>query len=155
MRPTPLLSYSCVAVLTAGIAAPALAADCSGYDILVNQSAETLDVGNGHTMTVIRAWSVLITDDPRSVYNLTTGECQGTILATPDGKVQSSGYCARRDKDKDTQSIQWTQAAGAEKGDWRSTGGTGKFAGRTDAGWFQGVNADGKMAISRWGGKCK
>lgn len=155
METKKLLSCSSAALLIAGTAGQTLAAECSGYDILVSQAADTLDVGNGHTMTVIRAWSILITDDPKSVYNMTTGECQGTILATPDGKAQASGYCARRDKDKDTQSIQWTQAPGAEKGEWRSTGGTGKFAGRTDSGWFQGVNADGKMSISRWGGKCR
>jgi len=152
---TRQLLYCTFAAALACAAGPALAAECSGYDILVNQTADTLDVGNGHTMTVIRSWSILITDDQKSPYNLTTGECQGTLLATPDGKTQGSGYCARRDKDKDTQSIQWTQAAGADKGEWHSTGGTGKFAGRTDSGWFQGVTADGKMAISRWGGKCR
>jgi hypothetical protein len=105
-----MLSCWSAALLIAGTAGQTHAAECSGYDILVGQAADTVDVGNGHTMTVIRAWSVLITDDPKSVYNLTTGECQGTILATPDGKAQAAGYCARRDKEKDTQSIQWTQA---------------------------------------------
>jgi hypothetical protein len=136
-------------------AAPAIGAECAGYDVLVTQSAETLDVGNGHTTTVIRWWSILTTDDPKSPYNLATGECQGAILTTPDGKAQASGYCARRNKDKDTQSIQWTIAPGADKGEWRATGGTGAFAGRDDKGWFQNVNSDGKMSVSRWAGKCK
>jgi hypothetical protein len=155
MKSRILMSWSITGLLAAGAAVPAIGADCSGYDVLVTQSADTIDVGGGHTATVIRWWSVLTTDDPKSPYNLATGECQGSLLTTPDGKTQATGYCARRDKDKDTQSIQWTIAPGAEKGEWRATGGTGKFAGRSDAGWFQGVNADGKMSISRWGGKCR
>ena len=53
----------------------------------------------------------------------------------PDGKTQSMGHCARRDKDGDTQSISWQQEPGADKGVWKSTGGTGKYAaGRTQVG---------------------
>ena len=131
----------------------AFADNCTGYDALVTQTAETLDVGNGHTLTVFRSESLIISDN--SIYHLTTGECSGTALATPDGKVRSSGHCARRDKDGDTQSIEWSQGPGAEKGMWKSTGGTGKFAGKTDSGWFQNVRSDGKMAVTKWGGNCK
>jgi hypothetical protein len=133
---------------------PALAADnCTGYDALVAISSETLEVGKGHTLTVIRNESILISDD--SIYHLTTGECAGTVLATPDGKTRSSGHCARRDKDGDTQSIEWSQAPGAEKGTWKSTGGTGKFAGKDHSGWFQIVRTDGQMLVTKWGGTCK
>jgi hypothetical protein len=126
---------------------------CTGYDVLVTSSAETLEVGKGHTLTVFRSESILISEN--SIYHLATGECSGTALATPDGKVRVSGHCARRDKDGDTQSIEFSQAAGADKGAWKSTGGTGKFAGRADSGWFQDVRTDGKMAVSTWGGTCK
>ena len=74
---------------------------------------------------------------------------------TPDGKVRAMGYCARRDKDGDTQSIDWHIAPDAEKGSSLSTGGTGKFAGRTDSGWFQDVRSDGTMSVAKWGGTCK
>ena len=69
--------------------------------------------------------------------------------------TQSMGYCARRDKDGDTQSISWHSAPGADKGVWKSTGGSGKFAGKQDSGWFQGTVSDGKMSVSKWGGTCK
>jgi hypothetical protein len=136
------------------ISGPANSADnCTGYDNLVAIYAETLDVGNGHTLTAFRQASLLTSDD--SIYHLATGECSGAALTTPDGKVHVSGYCVRRDKDGDTQSIEFSQAAGAEKGVWKSTGGTGKFAGKSHSGWFQDVRTDGKMAISKWGGNCK
>lgn len=134
-------------------AGPLLAKDsCTGYDVLVTTSAQTLEVSKEHSLTVFRSDSILVSQD--SIYHLTTGECSGTALATPDGKVRVSGFCARRDKDGDTQSIEFSQAPGADKGMWRSTGGTGKFAGKRDSGWFQNVRTDGKMQVSQWGGTC-
>jgi hypothetical protein len=131
----------------------AFADTCTGYDMLVTTSADTRDLGNGMTLTTFQSESILISED--SVYHLATGQCSGTALATPDGKVRSNGHCARHDKDGHTQSIEWSQAAGADKGMWKSTGGTGKYAGKTDSGWFQNVRSDGKMAVTKWGGNCK
>jgi hypothetical protein len=137
------------------IGTPARAADnCTGYDALVTISSETLEVGKGHTLTVWRAESMVTSDD--SIYHLTTGECAGTTLATPDGTVRFSGHCARRDKDGDTYSVEVSQAPGAEKGMWKWTGGTGKFAsGKDNSGWGQTVRTDGKMFVVQWGGTCK
>jgi hypothetical protein len=131
-----------------------MAADnCSGFDVLVTTSADTRDLGNGMTLTIFKSESILISDD--SIYHLATGECSGTALATPDGKVRSNGHCARRDKEGHLQSIEWLQAPGADKGTWKSTGGTGKYAGKPDSGWFQEVRTDGKMVVTKWGGTCK
>lgn len=138
----------------AACATLAFAADtCTGVDVLVTQTAETTEIAKNHTITIWKAYSVLASSD--SIYNNTTGECSGTILSTPDGKTQSMGYCARRDKDGDTQSISWHAGPGADKGMWKSTGGSGKFAGKQDSGWFQNVVADGKMSVSKWGGTCR
>ncbi len=120
--------------------------------MLITQVADTTDLGKNHTITTWKAHSVLVS--PGTIYDNTSGECSGTILATPDGKVQSMGYCARRDKDGDTVSISWHQGAGADKGMWKSTGGTGKFAGKKDSGWYQAVMADGVMSATKWGGNC-
>jgi len=133
-----------------------LADNCTGVDVLVTQTAETAEtteIAKDHTITIWKAYSVLVSPD--SIYNNTSGECSGTILSTPDGKTQSMGYCVRHDKDGDTQSISWHQAPGADKGVWKSTGGSGKFAGNQDSGWFQGVMADGAMSVSNWGGSCR
>jgi hypothetical protein len=138
----------------AGLVATGARADnCTGYDALVTTNAETRDVGKGMTLTAFQAESMLTSSD--SIYDLATGVCYGTALVTPDGKVQTNGHCARRDKDGDTQSIVFSQAAGSDKGMWKATGGTGKFAGKPDSGWFQNVRADGKMGITKWGGNCK
>jgi hypothetical protein len=126
--------------------------NCTGYDALVTQTAETTDLGHGLKQTVLKSQSIITSND--SIYNLTTGECAGTILQTEDGKTQQMGYCARRDKDGDTQSISFHQAPGADKGEWKSTGGTGKFAGRQGTGWFQFVLQDGKNGVVKWGGDC-
>ena len=131
----------------------ALADTCTGYDVLVTTSADTRDLGNGMTLTTFQAESILTSED--SIYHLATGQCSGTALATPDGKVQSRGHCARHDKDGHTQSIEWSQGPGADKGMWKATGGSGKFAGKSDSGWFQSVRTDGKMFVTKWGGNCK
>jgi hypothetical protein len=153
MKTKKLVRAAAIAGASLFLCGPALADTCTGYDVLVTTSAETRDLGNGMTLTTFQAESILISDG--SIYNLATGQCAGTALATPDGKVSTQGHCARRDKDGHTQSIEFSQSPGAEKGMWKSTGGSGKFAGKTDSGWFQDVRSDGKMAVSKWGGNCK
>jgi hypothetical protein len=145
----------CFASLLAGLSVPtlSLADNCTGYDALVTTSAETRDLGNGMKLTVFQAESMLFSED--SKYNLVSGQCVGTTLETPDGKARSSGHCARHDKDGDTASIEWSNAPGAEKGVWKSTGGTGKFSGVKDSGWSQAVRSDGKMFAVKWGGNCQ
>jgi len=132
---------------------PAYADNCSGYDSFVQTTVHTADLGKGMTLTILEASSIVTSGD--SKYNLVTGGCSGTVLSNPDGTVQSSGYCARRDKDGDLSSLEWMQAAGSDKGTWKATGGTGKFAGKGDTGWYQSVVSDGKIGVSKWGGNCR
>ena len=74
MRPRALLmllsGIVAMAVLGAGVA---LAEQCSGYDVGVSQVAETTELAKGHTITVIRAHSMVVTDNPADKYNLTIG----------------------------------------------------------------------------------
>ena len=136
------------------VSSSSLAADnCTGYDVLVTQSAETSDLGKGHSVTIVSQSSLLITDDT-PIYNLVSGTCQGSLLTTPDGKTRGSGHCARRDKDGDTVSIEWSQAPGAQKNMWKLAGGSGKFAGKTGSGWAEAVRSDGKILVVKWGGTC-
>ena len=147
------VAAACVGIGLAFGASLAYADNCKGVDVLVTQTAETTKLADNHTITIWKAHSVIIS--PGSIYDMTAGECSGAILSTPDGKTQAMGYCARRDKDGDTESISWHQAPGAEKGVWKSTGGTGKFAGGQDSGWYQPAMADGAMSTSVWGGTCR
>ena len=132
---------------------PAAYADnCTVYDVMVVQTNETTDLGNGHTITTWKAYVQTVSAD--SDYGGTTGECSGTRLDTPDGNWQAMGYCASRDKDNDTVSISWHIAPGAQKGTWRSIAGTGKFAGKKDSGWWQHEWTDGVMTANTRGGAC-
>ena len=74
MRPRALLmllsGIVAMAVLGAGVA---VAEQCSGYDVGVSQVAETTELPKGHTITVIRAHSMVVTDNPADKYNLTIG----------------------------------------------------------------------------------
>lgn len=143
------------AILSLGVGwiAPSWADNCSGQDTLVTKSIETADLGNGLTKTVWAAYSVVTSSD--SIYTLLVGECSTTILQTPDGKTQSAGFCARHDKDNDTASIAIHQAPGADKIEWKASGGSGKYADKHDVGWAQQVFAEGPITVTKWGGDCK
>jgi hypothetical protein len=134
------------------IVVPAAARDCSGYATFTSISTEAKDMGKGHALLAIRSLETLITDDPKDIYNLHMGECSGTLLTTPDGKSGGSGFCIRKDKDGDSASIAWELAPGADKGTWRATGGTGKYADLQARGWWMPVASDGgKLGVNRWG----
>ena len=150
LRLLRLIGYTAL-LGTMGVSA-SWADNCTGYDAGVTQSAETTDLGHGLKQTSVRSTSMLFSND--SMYNLVGGECAATVLQTEDGKTQQMGYCARHDKDGDTLSIAFHLAPGADKGEWKSTGGTGKFAGKGGSGWFQNVLMDGKNSVVKWGGDC-
>jgi hypothetical protein len=157
-----LVTLAAITILASGIVAAGLglavqaeAAECSGYDVTAAQVAETTELAKGHSLLVVRQYSILVTDDPKDKYHLTTGECSGTILSTPDGATKASGHCARKDKGGDTYSLEWALAPGSERGTWKILAGTGKFAGKAASGWWQGVAVNGKMSVTRWGGTCE
>ena len=140
--------------LILGSAVIAQAADCTGYDILVTQTAESTELDAGHTILLLKAHSVIVSNDPNNIYNLTAGSCFGTIETMPDGTVKQSGHCSRKDADGDTYSLWWAQEAGAERGTWGSLSGTGKFDGLKDSGWFENTMAEGAMFASAYDGAC-
>ncbi len=137
-------------------AGPAFSAACSGYNAHFPLYGGEIEVAKGHKMLTFRSHDSVIADDPKSVWNTTIGECAGTMIMLPDGKSTALGHCARKDKDGDSVSLEWAIAAGAEKGTWKIVGGTGKFAGRTDSGWWTaGAPTENGSAVNRWGGECK
>jgi len=143
------------AAVTSTVVVGASARECSGYNAHTLISYEATEVAKGHVLAVFRQHDILITDDPKDIYNMNMGECSGTMITTPDGKSGGLGHCARKDKDGDSASIEWAIAPGAEKGTWRSTGGTGKFADLKSQGWWTPVVSDGgKLGVNRWGGTC-
>jgi len=155
MRTKSALSWLAGIVASIACSQGVIAADnCRGWDVLTTLSSETLDLGKDHTLTVIRQTSAL-TSDNSPISDQVTGECTGSILTMPGGAVRAVGYCLRHDKDGDSASIEWGLEPGATRGYWKATAGTGKFAGRADAGWAELVRTDGKIEMFKWGGTCK
>ena len=154
MRIKTIAVVTLALALVVGSGVAAEAAECSGYDILVTEVAETTELGEGHSIMLLKAHSVIVTNDPDNIYNLTAGSCFGTVEFMPDGTVKQSGHCARKDKDGDTYSLWWAQEPGAERGTWGSLSGTGKFAGINDSGWWQDTMAEGAMFATAFDGAC-
>ena len=136
----------------ASISCSAARADnCTGRVNNVAIGAETVEVGNGHTLTIFSFYS--ITSSENSANNA-TGKCGGYALTTPDGKTRMVGACARKTKDGDSWSDEWAMEPGAQRGTWKLVGGTGVFSGMKASGWWQPLAEDGKMSTATWGGNC-
>jgi len=135
----------------------ARAADtCTGIDTLTTTASDATDLGQGLEKRTWTADSVVTSNDAK--FPVLYGECSATVLITPDGKSQMSGFCARHDKDGDVASISINQAPGEDKSTWKSTGGTGKFANTADTqpetGWSQLIFSEGAVFVVKWGGNC-
>ena len=77
----------------------ALADNCNGRWTNTSMSGDTIDLGDGHTLTTFFARGSLTSDN--SPMNA-VGACGGYVLTTPDGKVQLAYACARKNKNGDT-----------------------------------------------------
>lgn len=143
----------CSAALTLVLAwsGPSFADNCNGNWSNVTVSAETLEVGKGHTVTYFVARGS--TTSPNSLFN-GVGECGGYALATPDGKVRVGGICTRKMNDGASESDVFALEPGAERGTWKQVAGTGSLAGKSYSGWWQSVISDGKAEMGIWGGNC-
>ena len=83
-------------IFVAGVLAcgGALADNCSGNWSGISQSSETVDLGDGHTLTVFfDRGSVSSSNSPLNA----VGGCGGYVLTTPDGKTHLAYACARKD----------------------------------------------------------
>jgi hypothetical protein len=128
-----------------------LAASCNGRWTNVSQSAETIDLGNGHTLTIFSAKGSSTSENSALVG---IGQCGGYVLTTPDGKSRLAYACARKTKDGDSWSDAGGIEPGADHGTWKQTGGTGVFSGKSNGGTWQAVVDDGKTTTGTWTGNC-
>ena len=133
------------------VSAPSLADNCSGRWSNVGISSETIEVAKGHSVTYFYARGSATSDN----YGFNgVGMCGGYALTMPDGKVRMAGVCARKTKDRDTWSDEWSIEPGAKRGVWRQSGGTGALAGKNNSGWWEFLTSDGKVDTGMWGGTC-
>ena len=138
--------------LALGFSQASRADNCSGYAAEVNKSHEQIELSTGNVMSSFTGYDIVTSDDdPNS--NGEMGECYGSWLATSDGKSRGAGFCAFKDKDGDTEYVQWE--ANATEGTWKDVGGTGKWAGKRNSGWTKVVARDDKRTLLRWGGTCE
>lgn len=146
----------CAAIVSLGMmaVAPSWAADtCSGVDTLVTTASDMTDFGQGLKKMTWTAGSIVTSND--SNFNVLVGECSATTLTTPNGS-QTQGFCARHDKDGDIESMSFSQAPEADKSEWKSIAGTGKYANKpSSSGWAQSVFTDGDIFVVKWGGNCQ
>jgi hypothetical protein len=152
MRTTKLLKMGLFLGIGGLACGPAIADSCTGRFTNVGQSAETIDLGKGHTLTIFVARGS-VTSENSSQNGV--GGCGGYVLTTPDGKTRLAYACARKNKDGDSWSDAGGIEPGADRGTWTQTGGTGVFARKNSSGWWQVAMDDGKVTSGIWGGNCK
>ena len=152
MRTTKLLKLGLAIGTACSFCTPALGENCGGRWTNVTQSAETIDLGNGHTLTIFSARGSSTSDN--SAY-VGVGQCGGYVLTTPDGKSRLGYACARKTKNGDSWSDFGGIEPGADRGTWKQSGGTGPFAGKNNSGWWQAVVDDGKTTTGVWSGNCQ
>ena len=153
MRTTSLLKMGLFLSMSGIACGSALADNCNGRFTNVGQSADTLDLGNGHTLTnFVARGSSTSENSPMNA----TGACGGYVLTTPDGESRLAFACLRKNKDGDSYSDAGTMEPGASRGNWTQTGGTGVFAAKNgSSGWWEFTMNDGKVSSGKWGGNCK
>lgn len=151
MKPAKLMQWSVVLSLTLFWSNSLLADNCTGRWTNVSQSAETMDLGNGHTLTIFSARGSSTSDNSPMTG---VGQCGGYVLTTPDGKSRLGYACARKTKNGDSWSDFGGIEPGADHGTWKQSGGTGVFAGKNNSGSWQAVVEDGKTTTGIWSGNC-
>lgn len=135
--------------------AAAQSAECTGTDYWTVELAETLDLGDGHSVTLIKTNTIGVADDPNAPDHLAGGPCSGYIEVLPDGAVKMDGFCHRTNTAGEMLVDHWWQNVGDEKGTWEWIRGTGKLARLVGhGGWFETVMENGALGVSRWGSSC-
>ena len=139
-----------VACLASLLASPAYADNCSGEFTFQPTGNNPADASAGKITTWTSASSVSSDNTP---YN-GSGTCSGYTYEK-DGKAFNSDVCVRITSDGDSWGTAGTMPAGAKRGEWRATFGTGKFAKNAGStGWYEIVAADDKGGKGIWGGNC-
>jgi hypothetical protein len=101
MKKSQKFMYLSLLSLVCAVPGASFAERCAGTNINNAVSREPTEIAKGTTLATLRMTSVTVADDHSAPYHLVSGECIGTLMTTPDGKTQASGFCARRDKDGD------------------------------------------------------
>src|SRR6266850_6883160 len=96
MRTIKVSSAGLVVALGFLLNSSTYAADnCTGHFHNVSQTADTVEIAKGFTLTTFVFYSLTSSDNSA---NNAMGTCSGYALSTPEGKTRLSGICARKTK---------------------------------------------------------
>ena len=99
-----------------------------GTGTYIVTSSNSVAQPNGSTVVFQSFKGVVLSNDSKSILNLTSQSGAGTTVFDKDGNlVESNGYADGVDRDGDVFWIWWKTTPNG--GTWGYTGGTGKFAG--------------------------
>lgn len=145
-----------VGVMIAGSAAAKDGPDLCGQYTSVDVDEKFIDMGN-NTRFMSFSSSTQMDAEEGSKYNQLSGQCTGGAVIYADGTIDAEGLCAVSDVTGDVLTYTFTQARGAKDGKYQRKGGTGKFTGSKDSGWYRAVSLNGEITTGNWGGKggCK
>jgi hypothetical protein len=93
-----------------------------------------------------------VNTDKGGRYDGPAGNCGGTVTVLPDGTMQASGACTVMDGDGDVAMYQFQHMPGDQRGTFKRTGGSGKFAQDFRSGWYQQTAQQDNGASGLWGG---
>ena len=98
-----------------------------GFSAYSTTTIDTVPLADGHKLMNVHTWGLFYTEDPESRLNESRYDCFGSHPFDAAGEnLGGQGYCAGIAKDGDHWWIHWN---GTQRGgDWRFSGGTGKFA---------------------------
>ncbi len=127
----------------------------SGTNTYVPTSSDITPLTDEANLLRTQSRSILVADDPKLPFHLSTQDCSGTYLLDANGQVnRGSGYCDVVDDDNDVWWLSWKTTG--DDGTWEVMGGTGKYDGMTGSGTTKilSQSADGRFAL-HWAGTWK
>jgi len=126
--------------------------DQCGEYTSVDLGEASVDMGKKTTFVHFRSTTQMHAADG-SKYNNLTGQFTGGALVFADQTLEAEGLCAVEDIDGDVLTYTFTQSRGQKEGRYARKGGTGKFAGSRETGWFRPIKLDGEITRGEWGGR--
>ena len=151
-----VLLAAILSLLAAGTAAAKDPAERCGQYTSVDVEEKTTDMGNNIVFMHFRS-STQMHAEEGSKYNELSGQCTGGAVIYADHSIEAEGLCAVSDVSGDVLTYVFSQTRGAKEGKYIRKGGTGKFTGSKDTGWYKPVSVNGDVTTGNWGGKggCK
>ena len=142
----PLLGLGLLAACTITLAA-------DNHGLFVSSIANEFPLPDGSRVVESKLSGFNIMGDTGDTLHMANADCNGTNQYDADGNiVQGGGYCTLADKDREAVWIWWVRNAGG--GTWGVLAGTGKYAGATGNGTWEGSDTwpDGKVE-NAWRGE--